>query len=66
MEELDLEDVERRGTPLVVLWPELVETRFKLALALVDEVEEVAFDIVRRESWYIGCGEGCCDEVVML
>jgi hypothetical protein len=65
IDELDRDEVDLRGTPPVVLLPELVDTR--LRLALVDEVDEVAFDMVRREdSGYIGCGEGCCDEVVML
>lgn len=48
MEELERDEVERRGTPPAVLWAELVDTR--LRLALVEEVEEVAFDMVRRES----------------
>lgn len=50
IEEFERDEVDRRGTPPVV--PLLyVDTR----LALVDEVEEVAFDMVRREeSWYMG------------
>lgn len=61
IEEAERDEVDRRGTALVVLYVEV-----RLALALVEPVEEVAFDMVRRESWYIGCGEGCCEAVVML
>lgn len=63
MEELERDEVDRRGTPPAVL---LLDVETRLRLGLVDEVDEVAFDMVRRESWYMGCGEGCCEEVVML
>lgn len=46
-EELLRDEVERR-TPLVVLYPEFVGTRWRPALVLVEDVEEVALESVRR------------------
>lgn len=46
-EELLRDEVERL-TPLVVLYPELVGTRWTPALVLVEDVEEVALESVRR------------------